>query len=119
MRSFPILLAVALLLGLSSPVRAADVAFPDWLAALKAEAIGNGIDPTIASQALDSVQPIDRVLELDRKQPEFTMTWDEYLAHTASPQRVEDGKKQLAQNRAALKRLSAKYGVPPQQMVAR
>jgi len=117
MRSLPILL-IALLLGLSSPARAADLSFADWLTAFKAEAVANGIDPALAGQALDTLQPIDKVLELDRKQPEFTMTWDEYLAHTASPQRVEDGRKQLAQNRAALKTLSHRYGVPPQQMVA-
>ena len=117
MRSFPILL-IALLLGLSPPVLAADVSFADWLSTFKAEAIANGIDPAVAGQALDTVQPIDRVLELDRKQPEFTMTWDNYLAHTASPQRIEEGRKLLIQNSAALKRISHQYGVPPQQMVA-
>ena len=116
MRTVSILL-LALLLGISSPSRAADN-FPDWLAGVKAEAVAAGIDPAVVDQALADVQPIDRVLELDRKQPEFTMTFDEYLGHTVSPQRIQDGRKQLVQNRKELKRIGHQHGVPAQQLVA-
>lgn len=117
MRIAPIFLT-ALLLGLSSFAQAADISFADWLAALKTEAVANGIDQSVADQALNDIQPIDRVLELDRKQPEFTMTWGEYLSHTASPQRVADGKAQLAQNRKTLRLIAREHGVPAQQLVA-
>jgi membrane-bound lytic murein transglycosylase B len=117
MRFFPIFLA-ALLVGLSSAAPAADLPFADWLAAFKAEAVAGGIDQSVADQALADIQPIDRVIELDRKQPEFTMTWDEYLAHTASPQRIADGRKQLAANRKELHKIGAEHGVPAQQLVA-
>jgi len=117
MRCFMILLA-ALSIGLSSAAPAADLSFADWLAAFKSEAVAGGIDQSVADQALDDVQPIDRVLELDRKQPEFTMTWDDYLAHTASPQRIADGRKMLAENRKALRKIGHDHGVPPQQLVA-
>ena len=117
MRSLTLSLT-ALFLGLSSAAPAADIPFPDWLAAFKAEAVSNGIDQAVADQALADIQPIDRVIELDRKQPEFTMTWDEYLAHTASPQRVAEGRKQLAANRRELKKIGAEHGVPAQQLVA-
>jgi membrane-bound lytic murein transglycosylase B len=117
MRCFMIFLT-ALFIGLSSTAPAADLSFADWLAAYKSEAVAGGIDQSVADQALDAIQPIDRVLELDRKQPEFTMTWDEYLAHTASPQRVADGRKQLAANRKALRQIGHDHGVPPQQLVA-
>lgn len=118
MRIVPILCFAALLLGFSQSSGAADVAFPDWLAGVKSEAVANGIDPAVVDQALTDVQPIDKVLELDRKQPEFTMTFDEYLDHTVSPQRVADGKKQFGQNRKELKRIGHEHGVPAQQLVA-
>ena len=118
MRTAPLLLLIALLLGLSQPSGATDIAFPDWVAAFKAEAVANGLDAALVDQALADVQPIDRVLELDRKQPEFTMTFDDYMGHTVSPQRVTDGKKLFGQNRAALKHIGQQHGVPPQQLVA-
>jgi membrane-bound lytic murein transglycosylase B len=76
MRKF-LLLPLILLIGLGETSQASDIPFPDWLAAVKTEAVANGIDQAVVDQALGDVQPIDRVLELDRKQPEFTMTFDE------------------------------------------
>jgi len=116
-RRFAILLIV-LSLGLSSASQAADIPFPDWLAGVKAEAVAGGIDASTVDQALADIQPIDRVLELDRKQPEFTMTWADYLAHTASLQRVTDGRQLLAQHRKTLKKIGHDHGVPAQQLVA-
>jgi membrane-bound lytic murein transglycosylase B len=118
MRTAPLLLMIALLLGISQTSLAAADRFSDWLAAFKAEAIAGGLDPSVVDQALADIQPIDRVLELDRKQPEFTMTFDEYMTHTVSPQRVADGKKLFSQNRKALKRIGQQHGVPAQQLVA-
>jgi len=118
MRTLSILLFAALL-GFFQPILAADVSFPDWLAAFKAEAVANGIDQAVADQALADIQPIDKVIELDRRQAEFTMTFDEYLSHTVSPQRVADGKKLYQQYRKELKRISRDHGgVPAQQLVA-
>lgn len=116
MRKF--LLLSLVLAGLSQTSRAADIPFPDWLASVKAEAVAGGLDPAVVDQALTDVQPIDRVLELDRKQPEFTMTFDEYLGHTVSPARVTEGRKLYAQNRKELRRIGHAHGVPAQQLVA-
>lgn len=118
MRTVPTLIFAALL-GFSQFSAAADVTFPDWLAAFKAEAVANGIDQAVADQALADVQPIDRVIELDRKQAEFTLTFDQYMSHTVSPARVADGKAFYKQYRKELKRISSQHGgVPPQQLVA-
>src|SRR5438876_383903 len=43
------------------------VAFPDWLDGLRAEAASRGFQPATLA-ALDGLQPIPRVIELDRKQ---------------------------------------------------
>ena len=113
-----LLLPLLLLIGLSQPSRASDLPFPDWLAGVKAEAVSNGIDQAVVDRALSDVQPIDRVLELDRKQPEFTMTFEDYIGHTVSPARVTEGRKLFALHRTALRRIGHQHGVPPQQLVA-
>jgi len=92
--------------------------FNDWLERLKVEARARGISrPTIES-ALGSVEPIPRVIELDRQQPEFTLTFREYLSNVGSDQRIRKGRENLAQHRALLNSISAEYGVPPQMIVA-
>ena len=100
------------------PVLAAQEDFASWLAGVKAEAAANGIDQNVLDQALDGIQPIDKVLEADRKQPEFTMSFDDYMARVVSPNRVKDGKLRFAQNKKALKPIAEREGVPSTQIVA-
>ena len=53
--------------------------FDQWLIDLRKEAKAFGISDNILGAALGNAQPIKRVIELDRRQPEFTMTFEEYL----------------------------------------
>lgn len=92
--------------------------FEHWLAALRVEAQSKGIRPDILDLALDGVTPLERVLELDRSQPEFTLTFPEYLARVVPASRVEKGRKKLRENRDLLKAVSERYGVQPQFLVA-
>ena len=92
--------------------------FPSWLAALRSEARASGISQRTVEEALTDVQPIDRVLELDRKQPEFTLTFREYLAKVVNDVRVEKGRRLLEENRSLLEEVSRRYGVQPRFIVA-
>ena len=92
--------------------------FPGWLAGVKADALAQGIGKTTLDQALANVQPIDRVLELDRRQPEFTMTFASYLNHVVTPARVREGRQRFRQNGTTLKAVEKQYGVPASQIVA-
>jgi membrane-bound lytic murein transglycosylase B len=58
------------------------------------------------------------VIELDRKQPEFTRTFGAYLSGAVSERRVRDGQAMLAQHRTLLNQIAAKYGVQPHYLVA-
>ena len=104
----PGLLALALLLNWAviSSARAADDVpeFSVWLAELRAEALGQGISPAILDAALDGVAPIPRVIELDRSQPEGTLTFKQYMERVVPNSRVEKGRKKLAENAAAFYR---------------
>ncbi len=113
--------AIVLLLALTAaslPARADDADFATWLQGLRSEALGRGISPATFDAALAHVEPIPRVIELDRKQPEFTLTFAEYLAHVVPDSRVERGRELLAENRAMLDRIAATYGVQPRFIVA-
>jgi len=97
---------------------AAQSDFAACVVRLKAEAAGAGISPAVANGVLDHVQYVDRVIELDRKQPEFTQTFGDYYRRRVTDTRVEKGREMLATHQALLARVSAAYGVPPQYLVA-
>jgi membrane-bound lytic murein transglycosylase B len=92
--------------------------FPEWLEQFRADAGARGISRATLNEALTDIEPIPRVVELDRKQPEFSLTFREYLSQVGSDDRIARGKKRLAKHRALLNAVSAKYGVPPQVIVA-
>ena len=114
--------ATALALGLSGGASAQEAApvkdFNTFLQELQADAVARGIRAQTASTALSGIQHIDRVIELDRKQPEFTFTLQQYLARVVNPQKVEKGRRMLAENRAVLAEIEKRYGVQPKYVVA-
>lgn len=110
--------AVCAALTLGPAAMAQEQDFPTFLKGLEADAVARGIRPQTAATALDGVQHIDRVIELDRKQPEFTITLQDYLARVVSKQKVEKGRRMLAENRAVLAAIGKHYGVQPKYVVA-
>ncbi|MGR4871910.1 lytic murein transglycosylase [Variovorax sp. LARHSF232] len=92
--------------------------FADWVADFRAQARAAGIGEPTLRATLDDVQYLPRVVELDRAQPEFTRPPWQYLDNTVSPQRVAQGQEKLAQFRPALDAATARYGVPPEVVVA-
>lgn len=92
--------------------------FAQWVANFRASARGAGIDEATLQRAFDGVQYLPRVVELDRAQPEFTRTPWEYLDNTVTAQRVAAGQERLQQLRAETDAAAARYGVPPEIVVA-
>ena len=92
--------------------------FAAWLQDLRAEAMTLGIGAQTLDAALTGLQPLPRVIELDRKQPEETLTYAQYLERTLPASRVQKGRRLLHEHRALLQEIGAKYGVPPGVMVA-
>lgn len=92
--------------------------FDHWLNVLKQEARQKGISENIINQSLSNIKPIPRIIELDRKQPEGTMTFAKYQERVISQQRINTGRHLYQTHKAELERASAKYGVPPEVIVA-
>ncbi len=101
-----------------APARAASEPFDIWVMALRDEALARGISSETFDRALANVSPISRVLDLDRKQPEFVQTFWRYLDARVTPARIERGRAMLAQHAALLASVQARYGVQPRFLVA-
>jgi len=92
--------------------------FATWLQELRTEAVALGIRPQTLDAALTGLRPLMRVLELDRKQPEDTLTYAQYLERTLPAARVQKGLRLLNEHRALLQEIGTKYDVPPGIIVA-
>ena len=114
------LLRAALLFaaGLAVAPGAGAESFDSWLKALRAEALGKGVKAETLDAALRGVEPIGRVIELDRKQPEFTLTFDQYITRVVSKSRIDAGRARFAKHRVLLDEVLRKYGVQSRFIVA-
>lgn len=92
--------------------------FSSWLQQFRREARGQGISQATLHEALDGLHPIPRVLELDRRQPEFTQTFWHYLDGRVTDRRIERGKALLKSHRRLLDTIEKQYGVQPRFLVA-
>ena len=72
----------------------------------------------IADRAFQGLTPDQKVIDLDSRQPEFSLTYAKYVGTSVSPERIAKGQQKMAQNRALLDALQAEYGVPPQYIMA-
>ena len=95
-----------------------EASFDSWLGGVKREAAARGFKAATIESALTGLTPLPRVVELDRKQPEFTLTLDAYLRRVVSPQRVGKARAKLAEHRALLDEVAARYSVQPRFIVA-
>jgi membrane-bound lytic murein transglycosylase B len=113
------LLALSLFLFASSDqAEATDQPFEEWLGELSVEASKKGIRNEILASALTGIKLVPRVVELDRKQPEFSLTFRQYMDRVVPNSRVNRGRKKLAENKALLEEVGAKFGVQPRFIVA-
>jgi len=112
----PLLAFAALMLAPAAAHAQED--FATWLTALRAEARSQGISDQTLNAALDGIAPIQRVIELDRDQPEFTQTFWTYLGKRVSASRIERGRALLKKNADLLRRIQAQYGVQARFLVA-
>jgi len=106
-------------LALPGHAQAQDtVPFAAWLEGVRAEARANGVRETILDQSLNGIEPIPRIIELDRNQPESTITFSQYIDRIVSPARIKAGRAQYDKHRDLLEKIGAEFGVQPRFIVA-
>jgi len=108
----------AALLPLPALAETSDPKLAAWLRGVRAEALKAGVDQGTLDAALGSVEEIPQVMELARNQPEFKMTFDQYLELVVSNERVTKGRALLKENRALVDRFAVPAGIPTSIVVA-
>lgn len=97
----------------------AGVPFDRFVEGVKSEARRRGISPATVNAAFAGVQANRRVIELDRRQAEGAMPWEEYRDRImVSPTRVQNGRRMYAENADLLRRIEQRYRVSPRVIVA-
>lgn len=85
--------------------------FDAFLAGIRREAMAGGVSAATLNRALAGIRPNERVLELDRRQAEFTLTWEGYRDGRLSQTRIEAGRRAFADNRGLLQQVQARTRV--------
>lgn len=88
-----------------------DPAFVAWREAFKAKAIAAGLSKDLVERELASVQPSEKVVKLDKGQPEFSKPIGTYVQQAATQKRVKEAQTRLAAD-PRLNEIEPKYGVP-------
>lgn len=92
--------------------------FARCLEQLGQTAIQAGVSEQTASRVVAGVEKVDRVIELDRRQPEFTTTFDDYLNRRVNQDRIQKGRELLQTHRQLLDRVTRQTGVPAPYLVS-
>ena len=98
--------------------KAAEGDFHALLSGVRRDAAAQGIRASTVDAALRNAQFLPHVIELDRKQPERTMTFGEYIDKVVTPQRMDNARRQLAENRVLLDGIWRRFNVEPRFIVA-
>ncbi len=95
-----------------------EASFQIWLDNFKVNASAQGISDETLNRAFKGITLNEKVLELDRRQPEFSSTFWQYFNRAVTEWRVKKGQELLQKNQALLTEVTKKYGVPERILVA-
>ncbi|MBV1879868.1 MAG: lytic murein transglycosylase [Pseudomonadales bacterium] len=84
--------------------------FAQYLADVKKSAAGKGVGEQVLVM-LDNLKPDPRVLKFDRKQPEFTQTFEQYLQARVTKYRIDTANKYYADHAVKLEEIANTYSV--------
>jgi membrane-bound lytic murein transglycosylase B len=96
----------------------AESDFSSFLAGLRRDALAQGVRPGTVDLAFRYIQFLPKVIELDQRQPDRTLTFADFITKVVNPQRIEDARRNLAENLGLLQRVQQRFGVQPRFIVA-
>lgn len=103
----------------SNPSHADDLeGFQAWLAAMRQEALALQVSPAAVDATLNQVNYLPKVIELDRKQPEFVTSFSAYVNRRIQPRVVAKGKQMMQDYHGVLYVVEEVYQVPREVLVA-
>ncbi|HYS25335.1 MAG TPA: lytic murein transglycosylase [Vicinamibacterales bacterium] len=113
MRLAALLLAATILAPQQTVAPPPSPPFEQWLQELIAEARARGFGDDLIDATLSGITPVQRVVERDNSQAEFTITLDRYFETRVTPRIIRLGRAQLMEQRAVLRNIRTAYGVSP------
>ncbi len=102
----------------TTPASAQERDFRACLADIKTEAVRQGVPAAVADTAFRNLTSDPKVIELDSRQPEFSLTYAKYVGSSVSSERIAKGQQMMARHRGLLDQLSAEYSIAPQYLMA-
>ena len=92
--------------------------FNEWLVSFKSRAIAQGVSKETVDNALKNAKFLERIIALDRKQPEFFEKTYEYLDKRVDEKRIQTAKNLLNENSVLLEKVNTKFKVDKEVLVA-
>ena len=90
----------------------------EFLAGVRAEAAAAGVSQQTLDVALSGLEPVARVIELDRHQPEGVLTFEEYMESRVPMSLIARAEVKYAEHRPLLEAIAAHYGFDAEYIVA-
>ena len=117
LKPFKLLLAIISIFLFSNPIYAKSN-FNEIVKQISVEAEKKGISNDVINEFKKKTKFINRVVELDRSQPEFKLTLDQYLTRVVTSTRIKKANKKYIENKKILNQIAKHYGVQPRFIVA-
>ena len=92
--------------------------FNEIVQQISIEAEQKGITSKVINEFKNKTKFIKRVIELDKSQPEFKLTLDQYLNRVVTATRIKKANKKYKENKNLLTKISKHYGVQARFIVA-
>ncbi len=113
-----IFLIICLFTIFNSSISLSNEKFNEWLIEFKGRAINQGVSKDTVDNALKNAKFLERIVALDRKQPEFFEKTYEYLDKRVNEAQIRAAKKLLSENSILLQKVNAKFKVNNEILVA-
>ena len=117
-KTFKFFLYILISLVLLSTQAFSNDTFSNFVTGISNEAERKGISLKLIKDFKTKVAFIPRVIELDRSQPEFKLTLDQYLARVVTSSRIKKANSKYKKNKKILKVISKHYGVQARFLVS-
>jgi membrane-bound lytic murein transglycosylase B len=112
------LLTIASLSLSGNAALANSQSFDAWLADFRGDAEKSGISDVTLNEALSDIDVLPSVIKLDRKQPESTKTFSQYMRNVVNDARINRAIREFEAHRDVLGATGKRYGVQPEYIVA-
>lgn len=95
------------------PAQVGQSPYEEWAAGFQSRLMADGkFSQAFLNRQMADLRFVDRAVELDRRQPERTLTHAEYLERVVSQTRTNQGIDRFTRHRETLAEVEAEFGVP-------